>query len=119
MTQLALATWTPRAPKPRPSIEERFAAFHAANPHVLEEMLRLARARRDAGERRIGVKALWEELRRYLFTYAHEVVGVQHGIDADYGYKLDNSLTSRYADKLVEADSSLEPYIERRRRKAK
>jgi len=118
MTQLAM-TWSPPPPKQRPSIEERFAAFHAANPHVLEEMLRLARARLARGERRIGVKALWEELRRYLFTYAHEVVGVQHGIDEDFGYKLNNSYTSHYADKLVEVDPSLDPFIERRKRRAK
>ena len=45
----------------KPSIDQRWAEFHTANPHVFEELLRLARARLARGETRISVKARREE----------------------------------------------------------
>lgn len=87
-------------------IDAKFAEFHQANPSVLDEMLRLARARVTAGATRIGVKALWEELRSWL-----KVTGGE--------YKLNNNFTSLYARKLIERDPSLATVIELRTRKAK
>ena len=86
MTQLDLMSYTPvidRDVKPaaRPSIEERFRAFHAANPHVLEELLKLARAHLNAGATYISSKALYEACRVTLRTH--------HGDD----YKLNNDYT--------------------------
>ncbi len=109
---LDLLGWSPRVSVPRendsrPSIEDRFAAFHAANPHVFVELLRLAREHLDRGAGRIGAKALWEQLRESLRT---RKIGE---------YKLDNSLTALYARALVEADLRLNALIERRRRKAR
>lgn len=89
----------------RPSIEVRFEEFDKANPHVLVEMLRLARIKLAAGARRIGAKALWEELRESIRVRA---LG---------NWKLDNSLTALYARKLIELDGSLAGVIETRKRK--
>jgi hypothetical protein len=91
----------------RPSIDQRWAEFHQTNPHVLDEMLRLARARVATGATRIGVKALWEELRSWL-----QVTGRGE-------YKLNNSFTAPAARALIERDPSLAAVIELRTRKAK
>lgn len=97
-----------RPPAPAsPSIDQRWAEFHQANPHVLDEMLRLARARVASGATRIGVKALWEELRSWL-----QVTGKGE-------YKLNNSFTAPAARALIERDPSLASVIELRTRKAK
>ena len=90
----------------RPSIDERFRLFNDENPHVLTEMLRIARARVAAGAKRVGAKAIWEELRQYL------------RVNKTGPHKLDNSLTALYARKLLEVDPSLATVIELRRRKA-
>lgn len=113
VTQLDLASWSPvvahepHAKTTRPSIEERFRAFHAANPHVLEEMLRLARQHVDEGAKRIGAKQLWEELRLSIRV---RKLGE---------YRLDNSLTSLYARAICEADATLAPLFELRTRRTK
>ena len=103
----AVATGKPAKAR-RPSIEMTFTLFHVANPRVFAELLRLARARLDRGERRIGVKALWEELRQYLVVNK-----------LDDQYKLNNSFTALYARMLIDADPRFEEVIELRRRKAK
>lgn len=89
----------------RPSIDQRFEEFCADNPHVIAEMLRLAREKLDRGERRVGVKALWEELRSWL-----KVTGQSD-------YKLNNDFTAPAARKLVELEPRLAGVIEMRRRK--
>jgi hypothetical protein len=98
----------PRNPRPdRPSIEARFELFHAENPHVLAEMLALARARVAAGAKRVGAKELWEALRTHI------------RVNKLGNYKLDNSLTSIYSRKLIEVEPSLASVIETRKRTAK
>jgi len=112
MTQLDLMSYTPIVerdlkPAKRPSIEERFRAFHAANPHVLEELLRLARARLNAGATYISSKALYEDCRTSLRTL--------HGDD----YKLNNDYTPYYSDLLREREPRLEGVIKIRQRRAR
>lgn len=94
-------------PARKPTITEAFDAFHTANPHVFAELKRLALARIARGETRIGVKALWEELR--------ESIRVQKLGD----WKLNNSFTALYARKLLEHEPMLVGVIETRQRKAK
>lgn len=106
-------TAKPRTAK-RASISERWEAFRRANPHVMHEMLRLARARLERGERRIAVKALWEELRASLDLIAEGGLGPLDG-----KYKLDNSFTALAARRLIELEPSLRTVIEIRKRKAK
>lgn len=88
------------------TIDQRFEAFAAANPHVMTEMLRLAHVKISAGATRIGAKALWEELRVSLKVRKFD------------GWKLNNNYTAPAARKLVELDASLAPFIETRRRKS-
>lgn len=108
MTQLSMFDAPPAAKKSqRPSIDERFRLFHAENPHVLNEMYRIARAKITAGATRIGVKALWEELR--------ESLRVQKQGD----FKLDNSFTAPYARALIDAAPELGEFIEIRTRHSK
>lgn len=106
MTQLDLlpSTAPPRKPTPA-TLEQRFASFHAKNPHVFAEMLRLARARLDRGETYVSAKALWEELRVSLAT--------EHG-----EYKLDNSLCALYSRALLAAEPRLDGVIRTRRRRS-
>ncbi len=91
-----------------PDIDAQWAEFHHANPHVMNALLRLARARLDRGERRIGVKALWEELRSELAVSRPEGA-----------FKLNNNYTAVYARKLIELEPRLATVIETRTRKAK
>jgi hypothetical protein len=69
----------------------RFAAFHAENPQVYSELLRLAREARALGAQRIGIKMLWEVMRWNL------TVRIQR---ADGEFKLNNNYHSRYARML-------------------
>lgn len=98
----------------RPSIEERFESFHRANPHVIHELLALAHTRLVRGDKRIGLKALWEDLRIRLDVIADGGLGPPDG-----KYKLDNSFTALYARKMIEHEPQLAKVIELRTRKAK
>lgn len=85
------------------SLDERFAAFHRANPQVFAILLGLARRARDRGVTRLGVKAIWERMRWEL--------QVETSGDS---YHLNNNYTSRYARLLVQHDSSLGGLFEMR-----
>jgi len=91
----------------KPTIWARFQEFHAQNPHVLGAMHALAVQHLASGATRIGVKALWEELREHL------------RVQKTGEYKLDNSYTALYARALIELDPQLADVIETRRRKSK
>ncbi len=97
---LNLLTWSPTdttAPtKQRPSIEERFASWSAANAHVLAELLRLARVHLDRGVTYLSVKRLWEECR------------VSLGAGKEAGYKLNNDFTRPASRWLLETEPRLE-----------
>jgi hypothetical protein len=108
---LDLFGWTPVEAEPdrdcSRSIDARFAQFHAANPHVLAELLRLARQLLDGGATRIGVKSLWERCRESIRASRVEE------------YKLDNSLTAPYARLMLELEPRLVGVIEIRQRRAR
>jgi hypothetical protein len=107
---LDLFAWEPSAPttpKTKPTIAERVASFHAENPHVLAEMLRLARGQLVRGATYISVKALWEDLRVSLSTGKSD------------GYRLNNTFTSGYARMCIEHEPRLADVIELRTRRAK
>lgn len=91
----------------QPPIWERYQTFIKDNPHVLEEALHLARGKLAAGAKRIGAKALWEELRG--------VLRVKKGGT----FKLDNSYTALMARDLIAAEPRLERVIELRERKTR
>lgn len=49
--------------EPEATLAERFAAFHAANPHVADVFERLVRQWLNAGHERVGMKAVAERAR--------------------------------------------------------
>jgi hypothetical protein len=111
MSQLALELAAPartrRAKAPRRAIADRFAEFHAANPDVYAELVRLARDARSAGRQRVGMKELWEVARWHLRLRTH----------AD-GYALNNDFTALYARLIQDQEPDLAGLFETRRRKA-
>lgn len=91
-------------PSPGRTIEQDFAAFHAANPLVLIRLEQLARQwRRRHPSKRIGVKTLYERLRWEVEMEATP--------DAQ-GFKLNNSFTALYAREIMRSCPDLaEPPI--------
>jgi hypothetical protein len=110
VTQLGLDLAAPartRRAAPRRTIADRFAAFHAANPDVYAELVRLARYARAAGRQRVGMKELWEVARWHLRLRTR----------AD-GYALNNDFTALYARLIQDQEPDLAGLFETRRRKA-
>lgn len=87
---------------PEATIQERYEAFMAANPWVLTECERLAANLIAKGQKRIGVKQLWEVIR----------YGYRDTFSADF--KANNNYTSRVARDLIERHPSWSEYIELR-----
>lgn len=105
-----LLSWSPRVsvarePGDRPSHDERWRAWSQANPHVLAELLRLARAHLDRGVTYLSVKRLWEECRASLRA------------TVDNGYHLNNDFTADAGRWLQKQEPRLEGVIRTRRRK--
>jgi len=114
---LDLFGWSPPTAASTPdedtsTIDQRFEAFHQANPHIAAEMLRLARLRLDRGETFISTKALWEELRVSL-DRARDL-----GASGAHVYKLNNDYTSLYSRLLIRLEPKLEGVIQIRKRKS-
>lgn len=83
-------------PSPEPRIREAFLRFHAENPLVYEELVKLARRGKRAGVTRIGIKMLFEVLRW------------QHALDtAGDDFKLNNNYHSYYARLIMRKEPDL------------
>lgn len=91
------------------TIEARFQAFHHAHPEVYAELVTLAREAKRAGADRIGVGMLWEVLRwgRLL-----------RGIHDAEGFRLNNTLRSRYARLIMQREPDLAGVFELRELRA-
>lgn len=94
---------------PEMTIEERFNAFHAANPQVYIRLRDLALMLRARGIQRYGIAALYEVLR---FDHALRTVGADP-------FKLNNDYRALYARLLMERELGLEGFFEIRERKAR
>jgi hypothetical protein len=77
--------------------EQKFRQFHAENPQVYRELVRLAYEAKAAGRTKIGIKMLWEVVRwnRFLAT-------------TDRHFKLPNNHHSRYARLIMEQEEDLQ-----------
>ncbi|MDB4726372.1 hypothetical protein OAF54_02955 [bacterium] len=84
---------------------ERFQVFHAKNPHLFLRLLNDARRAFYRG-RKIGIRCLWENVRH---DYLMHTTG-------DGGYKMDNNFTKYYAEAIMEEDTALAGYFNRRER---
>jgi hypothetical protein len=91
------------------TIDERFCEFHAANPHVYDELVTLARRAQRRGHQRIGIELLFAIIRwrRMMRT-----------VDPSSGFKLNDHYTSRYARLIMQQESDLDGFFETRRIKA-
>lgn len=109
-SQLGLVFDVPSVVEPtdvneRLSIDERFAAFRAAYPEVLEYIRRLAIHAVRAGRTRLGIAQLWEVARWNLWSEAREK-----------GYKLNNDFRAPAARWLMATEPELADVFETRRR---
>lgn len=89
------------------SPQEKFQAFHKENPHVYEELLRLARQARASGRRRCGIRMLWEVMRWNFFLRTQRGEG---------DFKLNDHLPPYYARLLMQLNSDLKDFFEIRGR---
>jgi hypothetical protein len=96
---------TPRkAPGPRLTIAERFAAFHELNPHVYAALRTLALRLHGTGRRRGSINQLFEVLR---YEYSMRTQGGD-------GYKLNDNFRALYARMLMENEQDLAGWFETR-----
>ncbi len=91
--QMELFPFQPVTRRREASIDERFLAFHYANPHVYRNLLVLAHQLKRAGRERIGIKLLFEKLRWEYLTRTDQAM------DA---YAINNDFTSRYSRLLMQ-----------------
>jgi len=85
------------------TLSDRFEAFHRLNPQVFAAIERQALRLAARGERRIGVKAITEDLRRGRIATVGD------------DWRLNNSWPAFYARLLVKRHPRLEGVIEMRR----
>lgn len=97
----------PAEPEPL-TIDERFDLFHAANPHVYNALVRLARQLVDRGHKRYGMAGLFEVLR-----YRHALTTI------DDLFKLNNDYKALYSRLIMEQETDLAGFFEIRERTAK
>jgi hypothetical protein len=109
MNEMQLGLFEPVAPITRSkhakgaTIQERFESFHRLNPHIYRRLRELCLEMKRRGVPHWGIKAAWEVLR---------FQGVlSSGQD---GFRLPNSLTSRYARLLMEREPELQDFFETR-----
>lgn len=84
--------------------ERRAIAFDVANPHICFELVKLARQAKRAGLSRIGIKALFEQVR---WNHAIKTKGEK--------LKLNNGFTSWYARAIERRYPELRGMFEKRR----
>lgn len=90
-----------------PTPQEKFQAFHKENPHVYEELLRLARQARSAGRNRCGIRMLWEVMRwNFYLKTTH----------AEHEPKLNDHYPPFYARLLMQREPELRDFFETRGR---
>lgn len=85
------------------TITEQFHAFHAQHPYVYHALERMTAQQLAAGATRVGLKNLFEDLRRQL----------PYGVTG-----LNNNFTALYARQLVAAHPKWAGAFELRRRRA-
>jgi len=91
------------------TLQARFEEFHAANPWVFREIVKLALDLSQRGRTKFGIGMVFEVLRwQHLMSTE----------DAHSDFKLNNNYRSRYARMLVASHPELSKCIELRELKA-
>jgi hypothetical protein len=89
----------------RDTIAERFRQFHFDNPAVYAYIVKLAKELYRKGRERIGMKALYEQIRWHVLLGTIRVRGE---------YALNNDFTSRYVRMLIEEHPAFKGLFELR-----
>lgn len=78
------------------TIQESFEEFHAANPHIYDEIVRMAREWKKVGKKKLGIGMVFEVLRwnTAITTKTQD-------------FKLNNNYRSRYVRLIEEQESDL------------
>lgn len=84
-------------------LQRDFDEFHAANPHVYDELVWLARQGKAAGAKKLGIGQLFEVLRWQTLLRTNST-----------DFKLNNNLRSFYARMIMERESDLAGIFETR-----
>lgn len=105
MEQLSL-DWEVRG---RTTLTERFDAFHAANPYVLDRLVAMARQLKERGVRRYGMQALFEVLR---------YESALRTSDPSSAFKLNNDYAAFYAREIMRRFPDLDGFFSVRRSQA-
>jgi hypothetical protein len=92
-------------PERPPTLQERFEAFHAQNPHIYQALVELARDAKAQGHTRVGGKALWERL-RWRGAECH-----------GRAYRLNNSFVAPLVRRIVANEPDLADLFELRARR--
>lgn len=83
------------------TLQENFERFHSANPHVYEELARIARRWKVAGHKKGHIDMFFWVLR------------YEEGLKTtDTEYKLNNNHRSRYSRLLMEQERDLKDFFE-------
>lgn len=98
----------PPAHRSAPRGERMFIDFHAKNPSVLDEVIRLARRMRERGVRFGSIDGIWEEMRR--------TENVQACGDLA-GFRLNNVYAAYYARLAIFRAPDLDGFFELRRQR--
>jgi hypothetical protein len=96
----------PAVEKPTFALEDRthrdFRVFHRDNPHVYDELRRMALDLRARGRRQYGIAGLWEVLR---WRWSMQT-------DTQEEYKLRNAFRAYYARLLMHEEPQLEGFFD-------
>lgn len=79
------------------SIQQKFERFHRTNPHVYEELRRMAFDLKAKGHAKIGIGMLFEVLRWNHYINTTDTSG----------FKLCNNYRSRYARMIMDREPTL------------
>lgn len=87
------------------TIQQRFEAFHEANPAVYAELVKLARRAKRTGQQKVGIELLFAVVRwrRMMATR-----------DESSGFKLNDHYTSRYARLIMAQERDLDGFFSTR-----
>jgi hypothetical protein len=86
--------------RPLSELDEQFAEFHLANPHVYGKLVALAREAKGKGKKP-GIKMLFEIARWFFWM----------GTIGGEGFSLNNNFHSRYARLIMRQERDLEGFF--------
>ena len=86
--------------KIKESIQERFLAYHAANPEVYDAIVNIARRIKERGLKKVGIGLIWERLRWLSYMKIDDQQEAEK-------YRFPNDYRSRYARMVMEREADL------------